>query len=117
MDAMKAMADDIKLIARGLRTNTLDMQKADAAARRIADHAVQVPAQFSARNIDHPSEALPVIWDEFDAFVALAADLEQATAVFRAGLAEGADRAVIGAAVQDMGATCTACHDDYRIKK
>ena len=117
MDAMKAMADDIKLIARGLRTDTLDRQKADAAAKRIAEHAVQVPAQFRERNIDHPSEALPAIWDEFDTFVALAVDLEDATAVFRAGLAEGADRAVIGAAVQDMGATCTACHDDYRIKK
>ena len=117
MDAMKAIGKDMKLIADALRTDTLDPKLADAAASRIAAHAAQMPAQFEERNFDHPSEALPAIWDEFDAFRAHAVDLEQATAMFRVSLADGADRATIGAAVLKMGATCTACHDDYRIKK
>lgn len=61
------------------------------------------------------SEALPVIWDDPDAFAAAIEKAEQASARFHEVVAEGGDSAAIGAAFRDVGLSCRGCHDEFRV--
>lgn len=117
MDAMSAIADDMKLIGRGLRSGTLDAAAGAEAASRIAGHAADIPEQFREPNTDHPSEALPVIWDEFERFSEIAGELETHAAAFVVEAGAGADNGGLNAAFRQMGATCSACHEDFRLKQ
>ena len=67
-------------------------------------------------NADRPGDtrALPAIWDNLD-------DVGQKVTAFKAAVsgmseAAGQGRQALGAAVQDLGRTCQACHDDYRAR-
>lgn len=117
MDAMSEIADDMKLIGRGLRSGTLDAAAGADAANRIAAHAADIPEQFREPNTDHPSEALPAIWDEFERFSAIAGELEVHAAAFVVEAGAGADSDDLNAAFRLMGATCSACHEDFRLKQ
>lgn len=117
MDAMSAIADDMKLIGRGLRSGTLDAAAGADAARRIAGHAAGVPDRFGEPNTDHPSEALPAIWYEFGRFTAIAGELEARAAAFVTAVEAGADDDALNAAFRRMGATCSSCHEDFRVKQ
>jgi cytochrome c556 len=57
-------------------------------------------------------EALPIIWEDFADFSSKAADLERAALGLSGRLASRED---VVAAVRALGATCTACHDAYRV--
>lgn len=117
MDSMKAIADDMKLIGRGLRGGDLDPAAGRDAAERVARHAGMMPMQFEEATVEPPSEARPVIWEEFDRFAAIAGELETAALAFAEQAAGGADPDVLRATFRDMGGTCSACHEDYRIEK
>ena len=58
------------------------------------------------------TDALPVIWEDFDGFIeryeAMAAEVTQLAAVAGNGHAEMAPQVVA------TGESCGACHDDYR---
>lgn len=85
-------------------------------ARTVADTApliVPAMAQDTAGQGARDTDALAKIWDNWDDFTAKADDLE-AAAVRLAELAGGDDMAALGAQVQEVGAACKACHDDYR---
>lgn len=58
------------------------------------------------------TEALPAIWENSDDFATKFADLQEAAGAAAASLGSGAD--AVGPAVQQLGGTCKACHDDYR---
>ncbi|MGF1660227.1 MAG: c-type cytochrome [Rubrimonas sp.] len=58
------------------------------------------------------TRALPNIWTDFAGFAEKAEGLATAVAALQ-GVA-GAGRAELGGGVQQVGAACKACHDDYR---
>jgi len=66
-------------------------------AQKLADLAAQIPALFELNEITGDSEALPVIWTDWDGFKAKGVDLQNAG--------------------QALGATCGACHKAYRVAK
>lgn len=72
-----------------------------------------VVSAFEAKALSESSESLPVIWEQWDDFVAAAQATEEAAANL-AAVAESGDVAAIGAAVRGVGRTCGACHRTFR---
>lgn len=95
-----------------------------SAMRASGDEAVQaattllraytnLPALFREGSVTGTSDALPVIWENWDDFKgrfdAGAAVAQQALDAARAG-----DTAAYGAALQELGRGCGGCHQTYR---
>lgn len=87
--------------------------EAVAAMQTLQTNYSHIPALFPEGSIVGDSKALPAIWDNWDAFVAIAKTGEDAAT---AGLAaaEAGDAAGYAAALQALGATCGACHQQFR---
>src|SRR6056297_3750192 len=80
MDAMKSMGEAIKRIKPMMSGEAAyDEAAVHAAAQSIADEAGEaMTSKFPEGSTDHPSEALPRTWDEWERFAALANQLEMA---------------------------------------
>ncbi|MFO7809672.1 c-type cytochrome [Guyparkeria sp.] len=63
--------------------------------------------------LETETNALMDIWDEPEAFGERIAEFEQ-TAVTLVEAANSGDKRQLAAAVKDVGASCKACHDDFR---
>lgn len=85
-------------------------------AQRIAWMARMIPDAFRADTRAHEleTEALPVIWEDFERFEELA-DNARASAERLAGLAQAGDEAGAREAVGALIDDCRACHDDFRV--
>lgn len=69
MEHMKSLASAMKTIKAGVRAKPEIRRDAIAeAARAIAEHAEKTPSLFPEGSIEGPSEALPEIWQEWEAF-------------------------------------------------
>ena len=80
MDAMKSMGEAIKQIKPMMSGEAAyDEAAVRAAAQSIAKEAGEaMTSKFPEGSTDHPSEALPRTWDEWERFAALADQLEMA---------------------------------------
>lgn len=87
--------------------------EAVAAMQTLLDNYTHIPDLFPEGSIVGDSEALPAIWENWDAFVAI---VETGKTAAAAGLAaaESGDAAGYAAALQALGATCGACHQQFR---
>jgi cytochrome c556 len=115
MEMMKNISTHMKTVALIVRGDQdFDSGKAVTAAQAIAAHADELPGKFPAGSLDHPSEALPAIWENWDQFVGLAQQL-QANAM---ALSEAAETAESADMLQDefaaLGQTCSSCHQNFR---
>ena len=80
MMGMSELAKQMKLIgAMAKGAMPFDADAARAALLNISREASQIPALFETAATDPKSEALPVIWDEFDSFTSRASELESLT--------------------------------------
>lgn len=123
-DALEARQGYMKMISinmgmlSGMAKGEIDYD-ADAASRAGANiqalGGYDLPSLFiegsSTADVDD-TEALPAIWDNSADFAAKFADLQEAAAAVAPTLGSGAD--AVGPALQKLGGTCKACHDDYR---
>jgi cytochrome c556 len=85
-------------------------------AETVADTAPLVLSamrQNTAGEGSADTEALDKIWDNWADFAEKAEEME-AAALQLAAIAEEGDRPAIAAQVEELGATCKSCHDDYR---
>ncbi len=84
-----------------------------AAADTLIQNFTNLPEMFPEGSIVGDSKALPIIWEEKDAFVAI---FEQARthAMEMKAAAEANDAAAFGAAAQAIGGLCGQCHSKYR---
>lgn len=111
MDGMKTLAENIKVLGNMAKgKTTFDATRAAAAKATLRDQAARVTAAFEAPETDPKSEALPVIWSDWDGFVAGAEALEAAIAALDTGSLEGL-RDGLGA----VGQSCSGCHEGYRL--
>jgi len=87
--------------------------EAVAAMQTLKTNYSHIPALFPEGSIVGDSEALPAIWENWDAFVAIAKKGEDAAA---AGLAaaEAGDADGYATALKAIGATCGECHQQFR---
>lgn len=84
-------------------------------AQRIAWTITMVPDAFRAdtRGHDLETEALPVIWENFERFEELAGNARQ-SAERLAEVATSGDEAASRQALSALTDNCRACHDDFR---
>jgi cytochrome c556 len=84
-----------------------------AAAETLIANFTNLPAMYPEGSIVGNSKALPVIWEERDAFDAL---FEQAAghASDMKAAAEAGDAAAFGAGARAIGGLCGQCHQKYR---
>ena len=102
-------------MARG--TVEFDAAIAERNARRIAAMAPMIPELFAAmdtRDYDIETEALPVIWQQFDLFEERAEALVDGANTF-ANIAAGGDRMETLGAIRAFGANCGNCHETFRV--
>ena len=72
---------------------------------------------FPPGSLSAPTEALPAIWDNWDAFSDLTRALNARAARLAQMAASGASEVEIAAQFRTLGQTCSACHEKFRIKK
>ncbi|MEO0542651.1 MAG: cytochrome c [Pseudomonadota bacterium] len=116
MDTMKSIADDMKAISTTLRNKELRYGLIGAAANRIEGHSARVPAEFREKDLSKPTEAIALIWDQFDDFTRQSRDMEIAARALERAALDGAKPEVILARFKTLGDTCGACHRDYRVR-
>ena len=94
-----------------------DGDRVKANAERIAELAPMIPDvfRFDTRGSDAATEALHSIWDNGADFADKAATVAARAADLAAATADGQGPAM--KAFGAMGASCKACHDEYRIQK
>ncbi len=87
--------------------------EAVAAMKTLQTNYSHIPALFPEGSIVGDSEALPAIWENWDAFVAIAKTGEDAAA---AGViaAEAGDTAGYNDALRTLQGTCGQCHQQFR---
>lgn len=109
--ARKALMREDGGIMRGL--GGLAGAEAVAALNTVLTNYTHIPALFPEGSIVGDSKALPAIWENWDAFVAIA-DSGKAAATAGIAAAEAGDAAAYAAALQTLGGTCGACHQQFR---
>lgn len=72
-----------------------------------------IPALFPEGSIVGDSKALPAIWENWDAFTAIV-ETGKTAATDGLAAAQAGDAAGYAAALQALGATCGACHQQFR---
>lgn len=110
MDLMSEISDATKALGRMARSGDFDQPQAAALAQIISGHAARVDAVFEDPHMHPKTEALPVIWQDWERFSKLGRDMHTAAnAVAAAETPEAFE-----AALETLGATCKACHRDFR---
>ncbi len=118
MDLMKDMADSMKVMGAMIKGETaFDPALVVEKAGFLADHAPMIPDMTPEGSNDHPSEALPTIWQAWDDYVADADALAAEGAKLVEIATTGADQATIRAQYVKLGKTCGTCHDRFRKPK
>lgn len=95
------------------RAGGLTGADASAAADKLIRNFTNFPAMFREGSIVGDSEALPVIWEDWEGFTAIFAEALQGANDMKAAATAG-DAAAYAAALQTIGGTCSECHDKYR---
>ena len=99
--------------AEACRATATGMAAVNTALEKIAEEASYIPSLFETKALDPKSEALPVIWDDFETFTARA-DALQSTAAGLAGSVESSGDLM--QVMHEIGQSCSACHSDFRAK-
>ena len=112
MALMTSIAEQMKVVGTMAKGQaTFDVEKARAALTDISHESARIPQLFKIRADDPKSEALPKIWEQFDTFTALANDTAKLSAQLATTVNSKADLPTV---LKQMGASCKACHADFR---
>ncbi|WP_180957666.1 c-type cytochrome [Neptunicoccus cionae] len=134
MDAMGMLAGSMKAIAGQVKSPSPDPDAISVAAQALRDHAGDAMLEgFPEGSLQDPTEARPKIWKEWERF----SELAERLALQGQGLILAAANPPSGAAPESStphdlesyatlpvdelflltAKTCSACHQDYRVKK
>jgi len=110
---MKSNGPGLKAVYQMLQGDTpFDPAVAEKAMQKLADDAGVLPTLFPPGS-DVGSNALPVIWTEFDQFKAIYAKL-QSDAAAAAKAAAANDVEGVRTAFAGIDQDCRSCHEKYR---
>ncbi len=117
MDLMKQVGKDMKLLKAMVRGNTdYDPQLVGRISSSLHEAAKQIPGQFPEGSLQHPTEARPKIWQQWDKFSDYVRQLEDES--LRLGqVAASGDRQSIQNQFRQLNKTCLGCHKSFRTKK
>lgn len=110
---MKSIGPDLRAVIEMVKGETeFDGAVAQKAMQKVADDAKVLPTLFPPGS-GVGSNALPLIWEEFDEFKAIYAKL-QADAESGVKAAAANDLEGLKTAFSAVGDDCSACHQKYR---
>ena len=98
------------------RKQPYDAAKMAGHAESIQQASQHIRKVFPEGSLEHPSEALPRIWQDWDRFTTLVDQLTVESERLR-DLAESQDRRVVVRQFARVGKTCRGCHTDFRKKQ
>ncbi|MEZ5934095.1 MAG: cytochrome c [Alphaproteobacteria bacterium] len=118
MEMMKGMGEAMKAMGPMFKGETpFDAGVVAEKAAHVAEHARRIPAMTPEGSMDHPSEALPIIWEDWDGYVEHAEKLAKEGAALQEIASNGADEAETRAQFLAVSKTCGGCHDKFRKPK
>lgn len=109
--ARQALMKENGGIMRG--AGNLSGEEAAAAAEKMAANFATLQTLFPEGSTGADSEALPGIWENFEAFNAIFAK-DQKLATDAAAAARAGDTAAYADAIKQIGNSCGECHRTYR---
>ena len=116
MDGMGSLAQSLKALVQMEKSDKVDFQKIAAIARQIqAQSGDAMTERFPEGHHQMVSEASPVIWEDWQRFEQISEELLQIAIRLEASAIAGGVN--LGSAVKELGATCSSCHQRFRIKK
>jgi cytochrome c556 len=118
---VKERMDMMKVMDKQMRSMTAMMKgKVTFNADKISEHAEsirlaspQLPALFPVGSLHKPTEALPVIWEQWAQFSALTEKMEKEAAALQA-LTDRGDQEQMSLQFAKLEKTCNVCHTDFR---
>ena len=105
-----AMKEDGKLLK---ESGSATAERRAEIATQILQNFVNFPALFREGSVNDQSEALPLIWQQWDQFSGLLTK-GQGYAADLLAAAKAGDDAAWGATLKNFGGLCGQCHHDYR---
>lgn len=118
MDFMSGFGDNMKPMGAMFKGEAdYDLEAVKEHAAFIADNAPKLTEFFPEGSIQDSSEALPVIWEQWDDFQAKATALAENSAALVETANSGAEQGEVRAAFARLGKSCGNCHEVYREKK
>ncbi len=116
MMAMKSMGDNMKALSLMVTGRApYNAKQIKNIAATIKGHTSNTAKLFPKGSISGPSEALPNIWTDWEAFMNHAKSLENLAGELNTAADKGKAAALVIFA--KMGKTCSGCHQDFRKKK
>ena len=118
MELMKGMGDAMKVMGAMFKSEA-PFEPAIVAekAASLAKHARMLPDMTPEGSNDHPSEALPVIWQQWDDYVTSAAKLADEGEKLVVIARRGGDLTETRTQFINVSKTCGTCHDRFRKPK
>ena len=117
MDLMKQVGKDMKSLKAMVRGNrAYDPRLVAQISHSMQQAARQIPGQFPEGSLQHPTEARPQIWQQWDKFTNYVRQLETESARLQQ-IAASADRQSIQHQFRQLNKTCLGCHKSFRKKK
>ncbi|MEM9549559.1 MAG: cytochrome c [Pseudomonadota bacterium] len=111
MEAMKNAKAALALLSDMAAGKTeFDVDMADSARTRLVEATTAIPTLFEMPQTDPKSEALPIIWDQFDDFSEKAKDTQTAILQIDLQSVESLQKTL-----PRVGAACRSCHEIYRV--
>lgn len=111
MDGFKAAKKSMKALKGAVRDG--DFATIAGEAQTLNLWFTNLDNYFPEGSNPKPSEALDLIWQEYERFTSLRQDAENASAALLRAANEG-DQASAREAFSELNASCKACHDDYK---
>lgn len=116
MDGMGSLAQSMKALAQMAKSDEIDRVKIADIARDIQNQSGEaMTKRFPEKPQQMISEAAPLIWQDWEQFVRISDDLLQSANKLE--MQAGANDLDLNSFIKEMGATCSSCHKDFRIKK
>lgn len=118
MDSMKAIAGSMKEISLMIRhPETFDKARALAAIAHVALEAEKTRDLYPEGSLDHPTQALPAIWQKPERFQALSDEFESRIDDLSKAATNAQTSNDLIENFKAAGSTCSACHSEFRLKK
>ena len=106
----KAMKEDGSVLHGAMKASGADAAKI---ATTVLQNFTNFPALFADKATNSKSDALPIIWTQFDQFTAIVDEGKLAASKMREAALSG-DKGLYADSFQALAATCNECHQTYR---
>jgi len=112
MDGMLVLGEALKVLSQESKKDSPNTDIIRTAAQNLQSHSgAAMTEKFPEGSLDHPTEASPNIWVDFEGFS------KSADALFDHSKALENRPADLAELFPKIAQTCKSCHQEYRIKK